>query len=98
MLNNALRHRVSGWGGPVWSQDLDSVIIGSPFHLGMFSDSRSAIQELMRSVESFKGKREHNTSRLQKRVFVNQTDDSFSSRATNSRDPLYKRGKRVVGM
>ena len=52
----------------------------------------------MRSVESFKGKREHNTSRLQKRVFVNQTDDSFSSRATNSRDPLYNRGKRVVGM
>ena len=65
------------------------MIIVSPFHLGMFSDSRSAIHYLMRGAESFKGKREQNTSSFQKPVFGNQTDDSFSSRASSSRDPLY---------
>lgn len=35
--DNALRHRV--WGGPVWSQRLDSVVLKGPFQLWIFCDS-----------------------------------------------------------
>jgi len=38
-LDSALRHRNWIWGGAVWSRRLDSVILVSPFHLGLFCDS-----------------------------------------------------------
>ena len=38
-LDTALRHRVWILGGAVWSQELDSVILTSPFQLWMFYDS-----------------------------------------------------------
>jgi len=38
-LNNALRHRVWTLGGPVWSQELDWMILMGPFQLGIFYDS-----------------------------------------------------------
>ena len=35
-LDNALRHMVRFLGGPVWSQELDLIILMSPFQLGIF--------------------------------------------------------------
>ena len=32
-LDNTLRHRISISGGPVWSQDLDLMILVDPFQL-----------------------------------------------------------------
>lgn len=33
-LDNALRHRVRFWGSPIWSQELDSMILVVPSNLG----------------------------------------------------------------
>ena len=38
-LDTAVRHRVCILGGAVWSQELDSVILTSPFQLWIFYDS-----------------------------------------------------------
>ena len=38
-LDTAVRHRVWILGGAVWSQELDSVILTSPFQLWIFYDS-----------------------------------------------------------
>ena len=38
-LDNALSHTVWFLGGPVWSQELDSMILMGSFQLGLFSDS-----------------------------------------------------------
>ena len=38
-LDTSLRHRVWFLGGPVWSQELDSMILVGPFQLKIFYDS-----------------------------------------------------------
>lgn len=38
-LDNAPRHWVWIWGGPVWSQELDPMVLMHPFQLGMFCGS-----------------------------------------------------------
>ena len=38
-LDTTLRHRVWILGGPVWSQELDSMTLTGPFQLEIFSDS-----------------------------------------------------------
>ena len=38
-LDNALRHGVWFWVGPVWSQELDLMIIVGPFQPRIFYDS-----------------------------------------------------------
>ena len=42
-LDNALRHRVWFLGGPVWSQELDSMILVGPFQLRIFCGSMTGI-------------------------------------------------------
>ena len=37
-LDTTLRHRVWFFGGPVWRQELDSMIFVGPFQLGLFYD------------------------------------------------------------
>lgn len=38
-LHNALRHRICILAGPVWSQEVDSVILMGLLQLGIFHDS-----------------------------------------------------------
>ena len=38
-LDAALRHRVCCLGGPVWSQELDLMVLVGPFQFGISNDS-----------------------------------------------------------
>jgi len=38
-LDSTLRHMIRFLGGPVWSQELDPMILVGPFPLGIFYDS-----------------------------------------------------------
>ena len=38
-LDNALRHRIRIFGGPVWSQSSDAMILAGPLQLGIFYGS-----------------------------------------------------------
>jgi len=44
LLDNSLRRRVWILGGPVWRQELDSILV-SPSQLGIFCDSMISINQ-----------------------------------------------------
>lgn len=43
-LDNALKHKDCFWVCPVWSWELDSIILVGPFQLGIFCDSCIKLQ------------------------------------------------------
>jgi len=51
-LDNALRHKVWFLGSPVWSQELDLMILLGPFQLGTFYDSMKLSIDNTSSINS----------------------------------------------